>query len=144
VFRKAGGQPLIGKGRIADHAPAINIHDDDVPAEAPLRSESGYMPDMLIAETLRADLAAANKRVADLSAELVGAPAALTRARLEITAAQAEAAALRQHLHAAEQRVAALETDVAITRHDLASIQNSTIWRLTAGLRRFAVLLRGR
>jgi hypothetical protein len=144
VFRKAGGATLVRKGRITDHAPAINIHDDDVPAEAPLRRSSALMPDMLIADALRTDLAAAKQSNAMVSAERAEGRAELTAAQAEATAATAESVTLRHTLSSAEQRIAGLEHDLAICRHDLQTIQDSTCWRLTAGLRRLTILLRGR
>jgi SAM-dependent methyltransferase len=164
VFRKAGGAPLASKGRIADHAPAINIHHFDLPADAPLGAETDSMPDTTIAADLRADLAAANQnntmlsadlgkveqRATVLSADLATTAAELGSARRHIDALatdlatnQETAAVLRQSLNTAEQRINGLGNTLADVRRELVAMENSTSWRMTAGLRWLMIRLRG-
>lgn len=164
VFRKAGGAPLTSKGRIADHAPAINIHRLDLPVDAPLEAEIESMPDTTIAADLRAELAAANQNntmlstdlakaeqhAIALSADLATTAADLSNARRHIEAlatdlatTQETAAVLRQSLNTAEQRINGLENTVASIRRSLTAMENSTSWRITAGLRWLVIRLRG-
>ena len=163
VFRKAGGAPLVSKGRIADHAPAINIHRPDLAADAPLGAETKSMPDNTIAENLRADLATARQNNTMLSTDLAKAEQSATMLSADLTTAAAElssarqridalatdlatiqkaAAGLRQSLNTAEQRTNSLENTLAGVRRDLAAMENSTSWRMTAGLRWLMIRLR--
>jgi SAM-dependent methyltransferase len=83
VFRKAGGAPWVGKGRISDHVPAVNIHAPP----GPLGMESRLMPDMVIVDTLTAERDVARQRTATLSDEVAVLRAALAdsdRRRLAI------------------------------------------------------------
>jgi hypothetical protein len=158
VFRKAGGAPVIRKGRIADYVGAINIHDLDQPEGAPLGAETQSMPDATIASDLEAELDAVNQRNAVLSADLAearqtnetvsGELAAMQRHNealsADLTAKRADVAALRRHLSAAEQRIGDLTGTLADVTRDLLAVHNSTSWRLTASLRRVVILLRGR
>ncbi len=130
VFRKAGGAPLTAKGRIADHAPAINIHHLDLPPDGPLGAETASMPDRTIAWILQEDLAAAQQDNATLSADLTAerrttetlstdlaagsAELAIERQRNENLSAEVaanlhQAASLREQLAAAQQRIGDLE-----------------------------------
>jgi SAM-dependent methyltransferase len=147
VFRKAGGAPLIRRGRIADHASGINIHDCDYPDGAPLNAKS--MPDATIARELRAELAASIRSHAVLTDEIASVTRdnetlsrhlAAARARNEALAA--EAAASRQSLDTAGQRIGELEQALANLQLDLLTMRNSRSWRLTEGLRRLNTLLR--
>ena len=164
VFRKAGGAPLASKGRIADHAPAINVHRLDLPADALLGAETQSMPDTTIAADLRADLAAvkqnntmlsadlakAEQRATALSADLTTTAADLSSARqridvlaTDLATTQETAAMLRQSLNLAEQQIISLENTLAHVRRDRAAMENSTSWRMTAGLRWLMIRLRG-
>jgi SAM-dependent methyltransferase len=124
VFRKHGGPPLTREGRIADHAPAINIHDHD----HPLGAETPSMPDMTIADELRAELAAAKQANTTLSTGL--------------TAAQQSNATLAADLVTARETAVTAEYRAAGLERALDAIQTSTSWRLTAGLRWFGARLR--
>jgi SAM-dependent methyltransferase len=153
VFRKSGGAPLARTGRIADHAQAINIHDRDVP----LRADTERMPDETIAAGLRSDLAAAQAANAAQAAELSAAQQAVSALTAErealqqrladlsddLAAAQRTATALRQDLLAAHDQANERATVEAELRRELAAMQNSRSWRLTAGLRRIAHRVRG-
>lgn len=82
VFRKAGGAPLGGRGRIADRVPAVNIHG--VPGGVGM--ESRLMPDMVIADTLTAERDSVIKRNENLEGEVRALTAALANARAEADA----------------------------------------------------------
>jgi hypothetical protein len=109
------------------------------------------MPDMLVADDIRAeftrvadDIRTELTRVADgLRAELAAAREANATLSSDLMATRTEAAALRRTLQAAEQRTTEVETALATIQQDHHAILNSTSWRLTAGLRRLAILLRG-
>jgi SAM-dependent methyltransferase len=151
VFRKSGGPALTRKGRIADHARAINIHD----GEGPLHAETASMPDMTIAADLRTELTTARDLGAALSADLavtrehlqhrnetLAADLTVMRQRndtlsADLSATQETLVTLRQHLATAQTRIAAIE-------HALDVVQSSRSWRLTAGLRWIAARLRRR
>jgi hypothetical protein len=135
------------------------------------QTENESTPDMHIATELRTELAAANQNNATLSSELAAAnqnnatlssdltaaqqsnrtlSADLASARQHIetlsaglAATQERAVALLSHLKIAEQRTGDLEAALADVRRDLAAMQYSTSWRLTAGLRRLMIFLRG-
>jgi SAM-dependent methyltransferase len=140
VFRKPGGPALTRTGRIADRAPSINVHDRAGVAEAPLRAESPRMTDMLVADEIRTELT----QVADgLRVELAAAWQTNATLSSDLAAARTDGAALRRTLHAAEQRTAELGTALATIRDHHEAILNSTSWRLTAGLRRLVIFLRG-
>ena len=133
VFRKAGGPAPTAKGRIADHAAAVNIHRSG----APLAAESDDMPDAIVAGKLRSDLAESRNAAAALVADLESAQQSAEAARLSnesltatLAASQAEAAALQQRLGEAIR--------------DLRAIEASTSWRLTAGLRWLRTHMGGR
>jgi SAM-dependent methyltransferase len=151
VFRKSGGTPLTRKGRIADHAAGINVHDRDRPTADPLGAQSGSMPDTMIANTLRADVAAATAANETLTAALASAnqtaealSADLTAARQSNDALTTDLAAARTEAALLQQTRGALEHSLAAVQQDLLAMRNSTSWRLTAGPRRLASLLRGR
>lgn len=112
VFRKPGGTPLNRKGCIADLAQAMNIHQ----VGAPLRAESRSMPDMLLAEDLRAQLDAATR----------------------------DNAILQSKVAATQSQAAALQAALSDARHEVAKMQNSTSWRLTIPLRRLTSAMRRR
>ena len=137
VFRKAGGNQLVRKGRIADHAPAINIHSSgrppnssDIGAGNALEAESQAMPDMTIATELRSDLAEAQRRSNKLAAEL--------------TTSRAETLSLRHRLATIDHRTAELDRELAASRDELAAVLASTSWRLTGFPRWIMSVLRGR
>ncbi|HEY4044365.1 MAG TPA: methyltransferase domain-containing protein [Rhodopila sp.] len=164
VFRKAGGGPLTARGRIADHVPAINIHHRDRPSEAPLGSETESMPDTTIARSLETELAAASHAAAKMSADRAAAQQANTKLSADLAASGADLAAARQTVYAlsadlaasheqtaalvrnvdaADHRISDLEQALANAERALRAVENSTSWRLTAGLRRLTILLRG-
>ncbi|WP_428489739.1 CmcI family methyltransferase [Rhodopila sp.] len=135
VFRKSGDSGLRRAGRIAEHTRASNVYDIELKCEGALQAETEHMPDMLIAEGLRADLAAveaaqqeAMRRTSMLSAEL--------------STAQSEANALGRKVRMTAERIAELESALADAGAQLSAakdaihtIWNSTSWRVTAGLR---------
>jgi hypothetical protein len=114
-------------------------------------------PDMLIAADLRTELAEAEQRNAVLSAErataeqrndtlsakLAAAAQCNGTLSADLEAAQTEAAALRQTLSLLENRIGELETTSTVVRMELSGMQASTSWRLTAGLRRVMIAVRG-
>jgi O-antigen biosynthesis protein len=125
----------------------------------------GITADMLIVDDLRAELAeaaqhnatlsaacaAAEQRHAALSAELAAADqsnAALTRSNaalaVEFEATQGEATELRRTLGILERRIGEVESTSEAIRQELAGIRSSTSWRLTGGLRRVVIAVRGR
>jgi hypothetical protein len=61
----------------------------------------------------------------------------------DLEATQAEAVTLRNSFSAVEHRVEQLETVATQSRKQLADIQASTSWRLTSGLRRLMIVVRG-
>ncbi len=165
VFRKAGGTPLASKGRISDHVPAINVHHRELSAGEPLGGETESMPDATIlanlstelaaakedTTTLSTNLAAARQGNTTLSAHLATAEADLGNSRrhndalsAELEAAQKAAGGLRRDLNNAGQRIGDLENALADLRRDLAAMENSTSWRMTAGLRWLMIRLRGK
>jgi SAM-dependent methyltransferase len=100
--------------------------------------------------TASADLDGSRRHNDALSAELETTSAKLetTLAGLETTSAelvttQAAAAGLRRDLSGAELRIEDLEIALASVRRDIAAMQNSTSWRMTGGLRRLMIGLRG-
>jgi hypothetical protein len=126
---------------------------------------AGVTADMLIADDLRTELAeagqrnatlsaacaAAEQRHAALAAELAAATqsnAALVRSNValaaELEATSGEAAELRRSLDLLERRIGEVESSSAAVRQELAGMQASTSWRLTAGLRRVMIAVRGR
>jgi SAM-dependent methyltransferase len=152
VFRRAGGPPLVRKGRIADHVPCINIHDLGMTADAPLQAESADMPDMRLqtdlgrelAEfrvTTGEDLAAAAQREAMLSEEFAASRRMLSD---ELAASRSESDRLRQKLGEMQTHMGELEAKFADAREELSAMQNSASWRVTAGPRRLMLALRGR
>ena len=101
--------------------------------------------------SLSADLAAARQGNATLSAYLTTAEADLGNSRqhndalsAELKATQEAAGGLRRDLNSAGQRIGDLENALADLRRDLAAIENSTSWRMTAGLRWLKIRLRGK
>jgi O-antigen biosynthesis protein len=114
-------------------------------------------PYQLIAEDLRTELAAAEQSNAALSAERAAAEQHNDTLAAELAAAaqcnvtlsadlestQTEAAALRHTLSTLERRIGEQETTSAAVRQELAGMQASTSWRLTAGLRRMMIAVRG-
>lgn len=87
-------------------------------------------------DSLAADCVEAEKRNGALSAELATVAQCNVTLSANLAGAIAEAATLRQSLTTAEQ------ISDGVSR-ELAAIQNSTSWRLTAGLRRLIIRLRG-
>jgi O-antigen biosynthesis protein len=128
-------------------------------AQLDLEHEAGgeITADMLIAADLRTELAeaeesnavlcaeraAAEQRNAALSAELAAAAHCNGTLSAELEATRAEADGLRRTLGALERRIGELETTSTVVRQELAGIQASTSWRLTAGLRRVMIAVRG-
>jgi SAM-dependent methyltransferase len=151
VFRKTGGEPITGRGRIVDHVPAINIQDFGTPAGAPLRAETEIMPPMQIEIELRSQLAKAKERNTELGLNLnelalnmnaLGKENAILAEDLVSKRTEIEIAT--RALIKTEKRADDLADDLAQVRWELASIQNSTSWRMTAGLRWLAKTIRGR
>ena len=94
-------------------------------------------------ETLSAQCDAVKQRNLALSAELSEAMQRSVALCAQLDTAQAEAADLRSSFSAVEQRIKALECIGAQSAKQLADMQASTSWRLTAGLRRLMVVVRG-
>ena len=139
VFRKAGGPALVSKGRIADHVPALNVHT----GTGTLQKQARVMPDMAIADTLRTELSAAQKRNETLSADAVSLTGKATslsdevqRLSGEIQNLSADKHALASQVHSLSSKVETLAAALAQSRKDLLAIQTSTFWRATAPLRR--------
>jgi SAM-dependent methyltransferase len=157
IFRKPGGAPLAAAGRIADHAPAINVYHRDHPPNAPLEAESASMPDARIAAALTAELTAARQHLATLSHDLaaeqdnrraLSADLAKTSAERDTQRQQnqslsANLAAAEAHAISLQARTDDLARSLAEVRRELLDMQNSTSWRMTAGLRRLVIILRG-
>jgi hypothetical protein len=171
---QGGGTPLASKGRISDHVPAINVHRLELSAGEPLGGETESMPDATVAANLGTeldnamlsadlagaeqintalsiDLAAARQGNTTLSAHLATAEADLGNSRRHNDALSAEleaiheaASGLRRDLDSAGQRISGLENALADLRQDLAAMENSTSWRMTAGLRWLMIRLRGK
>jgi hypothetical protein len=120
--------------------------------------------EMIATEQLRTDLAAAERRYDALAAErderaaesataarrnaiLCIELAAAARANVtlaeDLAATQQEAVALGQTLGAVERRIGELETTSTEIRCKLVDIQASSSWRMTSGLRRLMVVVRG-
>jgi O-antigen biosynthesis protein len=95
-------------------------------------------------EVLAAERAAAVQRSTALSTELAAAAECNATLVTDLEATQAEAAALRGTLGMLERRIGELENTSAVVRQELAGIQASTSWRLTSGLRRVVIAVRGR
>ena len=172
VFRRHTDTPLVHRGRIADHVPAINIYDAETAPGARLRAQAAEMPDQQITIDLRKELAAAARTRSDLTgrlADLTGRLAEMTERNTAITernAALADdlAAALRTNadlladLCIERNETAMLRPDLAAAQHrlhelhdahdhlnwQLQAIRNSTSWRMTAIPRRLMARLRGR
>lgn len=140
VFRKASPIPLERKGRIADHAEAINIYDLETKPGAPLRGETEAMPDTAIAQDLRVDLAAAETTLADTRQSLGAAEQKLATADQGRIVAETELSALREDLVERDQQIVKLQADLARAAQEQQQITSSLSWRLTMPLRR----LRGR
>ena len=141
VFRKAGGPPLIRKGRIADRVACINIHDLGMAADAPLQAENADMPDMQLQTDLRRELAELRAATVDDMAAAAHRDATLSE---ELAAIRTEANGLRQKLDEMGRRTGELEAECADTGEELRAMQNSVSWPLTAGPRRLMQALRGR
>jgi O-antigen biosynthesis protein len=94
-------------------------------------------------ETLANAQAATDRRNQALSAELAAANQARVALSSDLETAQAEAAALNQSLGAIQSRLDDFETASADVRRMLLNMQASTSWRLTAGLRRVMIAVRG-
>ena len=135
------------------------------------RTERERTPEMLAATDLRLELEAAEQRIRMSSAEQVAAAqrieqlsadceaaeqrnvalgAALAEAvqrgatlSVDLDATRAEAVSLHRSFSAVEQRIEQLESTIAESRKQLADLQASTSWRLTSGLRRLMIVVRG-
>jgi hypothetical protein len=98
-------------------------------------------------EQLSAQCDAAEQRNIVLSAELAAAAQRSATVSADLEATRAEAVALRNSFVAVElrleQRVEQLESNAAQSRKQLAEMQASTSWRLTSGLRRLMIVVRG-
>ncbi len=101
--------------------------------------------------SLSTDLAAARQGNTTPSAYLATAEADLGNSRrhndalsAELEATQEEAGGLRRDLNSAGQRIGDLEAAFADLTRDLAALENSTSWRMTAGLRWLMIRLRGK
>jgi hypothetical protein len=147
VFRKAGGQPLAGRGRIADHVPALNVHTQ---ADG-LLNQARVMPDMAIADTLRSEVAAAHQRnetlaatATSLSDEVASLSQDVHRLNADDQTLTYQKAALWDEFRSLSSKTEALAAELAESRRDLATIQSSTFWRATAPLRRLIQATRGR
>jgi SAM-dependent methyltransferase len=112
VFRKSGGPNFAGKGRIADHARAINIHEGD----HPLRVETTSMPDMSIAADLRAELAAARDLDALLSADLLITRQHNDSLAADLIAARRHSDTIAANLITAQQHNDTLAADLVTVR----------------------------
>ena len=150
---------------------AIGLDGADLLREACARLDqdheagSGVTADMLIIGDLRAELEQAEQRHAELAAcrdaaeqrqtALAGeillateANAALAQSNAvlagELEASRGEAAELRGGLERLERRMAEVESISAAAQQQLVGMQASTSWRLTAGLRRVVIAVRGR
>ncbi len=158
VFRRHADTPLLRRGRIADHVPAINIYDAETAPGARLRAQAAQMPDQQIAIDLRNELSAAARIRSDLAARLAGMTerntaladdlAAALRANADLLAdlsiERNETAMLRHNLKAAQRRTHELRDAHDDLDWQLQAIRNSTSWRMTAIPRRLMARLRGR
>jgi hypothetical protein len=87
--------------------------------------------------------AAAVRRNAVLSADLAAAAEANAMLAADLAATRQEAAALGQTLAAVERRSGELEAASTEVRRKLLDMRVSTSWRMTSGLRRLMVVVRG-
>lgn len=94
-------------------------------------------------EQLSADRDAAEQCSIALSAELAEAAQRSVTLSADLEATRAEAVALHRGISAVVQRAEQLESVAVLSRKQLADMQASTSWRLTSGLRRLMVVLRG-
>jgi SAM-dependent methyltransferase len=96
VFRKSTDRPLIRKGRIADHTPAINVYDGACSTGFEVHRESEATFDMLeLAQTIQSRDAMASK-VEELTAAVAEARGALGQAtESALASAQATASEAR-------------------------------------------------
>lgn len=129
VFRKASATPLVRKGRIADKAAAINIHDVGTDSGAALTAETETMPDAAIAQALRCEKIAVEQRLAAAEQQL----AATERDRNDFAA---KAVALRGELTESHAHISDLQARLAQRTDEISALRNSLSWRLTQPLRR--------
>lgn len=131
VFRKAGGQPLQRKGRIADHAAAANIHDITLDPMA-VEKESSATWDMLAQADLAEQLERDEGALAAARAEAAEIRAAIDRLEQRLTEIDTARARAEGELARTEGQLGLVQGELAHANGELARIKGSTAWRFLA------------